>query len=135
MIQRGFIYSSRPEQDNFRRNLWPWRLISIPAGDDFRFLRRLYNTYLSPQHCVLFRKYQEYESRQLVKELSESPQTFLRSIERYTMSVIFSAVYGIRVADLNNPTLVEFNDIWNIEMKCTEASNAPKPLILLAKPC
>lgn len=54
----------------------------------------------------------------MTKDLLERPQSFLRSVERYTMSVIFSAVYGVRLNDLNHPILIEFIKIWDVEMKC-----------------
>ena len=118
--QRGAIYSSRPEQNDFRNNLWPWRLVSTPAGNDFRFIRKLYNNYLSAQPAALFQKYQDHESKVMIESLLRRPNDFQRSVERYTMSVIFSAVYGVRLDSLDHPILIEFNQIWDVEMKCRD---------------
>lgn len=118
--QRSAIYSSRPEPNAFRKELWPFRLIITPAGEEFRFLRKMYNSYLGPRPSELFRKYQDGESIALLQDLLDPRARFLRLVERYTMSVIFSAVYGTRVESLDDPLLVEFNRIWDIEMKCRE---------------
>ena len=34
------------------------------------------------------------------------------------MSVIFSAVFGIRMSSLENPIIAEFTSLWGIEAKC-----------------
>ena len=54
----------------------------------------------------------------MIETLLVNPNGFLRSVERYTMSVIFSAVYGVGLGDLGHPILIEFNQIWDKEMKC-----------------
>ena len=53
----------------------------------------------------------------MAESLLGQPSYFLRSVERYTMSVIFSAVYGVRLDSLNHSILIEFNQIWDVEMK------------------
>ena len=42
----------------------------------------------------------------------------MKSAERYTMSVIFSAVYGVRLDRLDHPILVELNGLLDETMKC-----------------
>ena len=85
---------------------------------DFRFLRRLYNNLLSAEQALLFRKYQDFESTIMLQNLLQTPENFLRSAERYTMSVIFSAVYGVRLDRLDHPILVELNGLLDATMKC-----------------
>ena len=54
----------------------------------------------------------------MLVDLLQSPESFLRSAERYTMSVIFSAVYGVRLDRLDHPVLVELNGLLDATMKC-----------------
>ena len=118
-MQRCAIYSSRPEPNEFRKKLWPWRLVSTPGNnDDFRFLRRLYHNCLSPQKAFLFREYQDFESKVTLQYLLDEPWGFLKSAERYTMSVIFSAVYGVRIDRLDHPILAELTGLLDETMKC-----------------
>ncbi len=48
----------------------------------------------------------------LVSDLLRQPEKFYGDIDRYSLSVIFSAVYGIRLGRLDHPIMVEFVDIW-----------------------
>ena len=98
--------------------MWPWRLVTTPSGETFRFLRKLYHNLLSPQQSGLFRKYQDYESRVMLCDLLDRPQGFLHDTERFAMSVIFSAVYGVRLATLDHPIMVEFYSVWEVMLRC-----------------
>ena len=48
----------------------------------------------------------------LVSDLLRQPEKFYGDIDRYSLSVIFSAVYGIRLGRLDHPIMVEFIGIW-----------------------
>lgn len=69
-----------------------------------------------------FRKYQDYESKVLLGDLLYHPQTFLYDTERFAMSVIFSAVYGVRLADLKSPIMTEFYAVWVRMLQCERTS-------------
>ncbi|KAI9831874.1 MAG: hypothetical protein M1826_002906 [Phylliscum demangeonii] len=112
LTTRGSIYSSRPETNNFRSQMWPWRLVVLPMGDRFRFLRKLYREILSPQQSGLMRTYQDYESKAMLQDLLDEPDHFLRHTDRYAISVMFSAVYGVRLAMLDHPVMREFFHLW-----------------------
>ena len=58
----------------------------------------------------------------MLQNLLQTPENFLRSAERYTMSVIFSAVYGVRLDRLDHPILVELNYLLDATMKCKHDS-------------
>ena len=111
-LQRGIIYSSRPEPNKFRTSIWPWRLPLIPGGETFRYLRKLYHNLLSPQRSTELRKYQDFESLVLLSDLLTQPEEFFGDIERYSLSVIFSAVYGIRLGKLDHPIMIELFQLW-----------------------
>ncbi|KAL8704537.1 MAG: hypothetical protein Q9201_002311 [Fulgogasparrea decipioides] len=109
---KGHMYSSRPEPNTFRSSIWPWRLPIISAGEKFRYLRRLYQSLLSPQRALEMRRFQESESLVLLTDLLNRPQEFFEDVDRYSLSVIFSAVYGIRLSKLDNPITAELSEIW-----------------------
>jgi hypothetical protein len=84
----------------------------IPAGETFRYLRKLYHSLLNPQRAVELRKYQDFESIVLVSDLLNQPEDFFGDVERYSLSVIFSAVYGIRLGKLDHPIMIELFHLW-----------------------
>jgi cytochrome P450 len=67
---------------------------------------------LSPQQSSSFHTYQDQESKVLLQSLLDNSGGFLKATERFALSVIFSAVYGIRLATLEHPIIVEFYKIW-----------------------
>lgn len=81
-------------------------------------LRRIYNTLLGPQQSAEFRKYQDYEAKVMLKDLSEAPSHFLAHTERFALSVIFSAVYGVRLQQLDHPIMIEFYAVWEDMLYC-----------------
>ncbi|KAI0882332.1 cytochrome P450 [Annulohypoxylon maeteangense] len=110
--KRGSIYSDRPSQNEFRERMWPWRLVTTGVGQQFRLLRRIYNNLLGPQQSAGFQKYQDYEAIIMLKDLVEAPADFLAHTERFAISVIFSAVYGVRLVQLDHPIMCEFYSVW-----------------------
>lgn len=45
-------------------------------------------------------------------------------VERFAMSVIFSACYGVRLAELDHPAMKEFYSVWEVMLIC-EHLNTP----------
>ncbi|UKZ83616.1 hypothetical protein TrVFT333_011425 [Trichoderma virens FT-333] len=86
-------------------------------GEDFRFLRRVYIDLLSAKTSQSVRKYQEYESRMMLRDLYNAPEDFRAHTERYSMSVIFSAVYGVRISRLDYPIIDELFNIIDSVIK------------------
>ncbi|KAK6832907.1 cytochrome P450 oxidoreductase [Apiospora arundinis] len=117
--QKGSLYSDRPSQNSFRERAWPRRLVTTGVGVQFRFLRRVYHNLLGPQQSAGFRKYQDYESKVMINDLIHAPNQFLAHTERFAISVIFSAVYGVRLARLGHPTMNQFYDLWEDMLNCT----------------
>ena len=59
----------------------------------------------------------------MLQELMETPDGFMQSAERYAMSVIFSAAYGVRLDRLDHPILIELNGLLDATMKCKTIMN------------
>ncbi|KAH6658466.1 cytochrome P450 [Truncatella angustata] len=109
---RGVIYSDRPSQNNFRQRAWPYRLLGVGVGPQFRLLRNVYHRLLGEQQSIKFRDYQDYESTVMLKDLLEAPQKFLAHSERFSLSVMFCTIYGVRLAQLDHPIMVDFYNVW-----------------------
>ncbi|KAI1080918.1 cytochrome P450 [Whalleya microplaca] len=109
---KGSVYSDRPSQNSFRQRAWPWRLLGIGVGPQFRLLRSIYNRLLGPQQSLKFRDYQDYEAAIMLKDLLHAPGEFQAHSERFAISVMFSAIYGVRLARLDHPVMTEFYNIW-----------------------
>ncbi|KAK8032544.1 hypothetical protein PG990_002278 [Apiospora arundinis] len=113
--QKGSLYSDRPSQNSFRERAWPRRLVTTGVGVQFRFLRRVYHNLLGPQQSAGFRKYQDYESKVMINDLIHAPNQFLAHTERFAISVIFSAVYGVRLARLGHPIMNYHGSGWRAD--------------------
>lgn len=111
MDMRGAIFSDRPRLNIVVQKIWPNLLPLKPAGEGFRFLRRVYIDLLGPKTSLAVRKYQEYESRMMLRDLYNTPEAFRAHTERFSTSVIFSAVYGVRISRLDYPIMLELFDI------------------------
>lgn len=86
-------------------------------GEVFPLLRRVYHNLLGSQQSASFRKYQDFESEIMVNALIDRLEGFLMDVERLAMSVIFSACYGVRLAQLDHPTMTEFYAVWKIMLR------------------
>ena len=66
---------------------------------------------------MLFRQYQDYESKVTICDLLDRPESFLYDTERFAMSIIFSAVYRVRIPRYDNPVLAEIYSVWEDNLK------------------
>ena len=73
---------------------------------------------LGEQQSVSSRKIHERESVTFLDQLLQEPSDFLESAERYALSIIFTATYGVRLASLKHPVVVEVFSIWDQILRC-----------------
>ncbi|KIM97325.1 hypothetical protein OIDMADRAFT_130257, partial [Oidiodendron maius Zn] len=64
--------------------------------------------------------YQDYESKATICDLLDRPESFLHDTERFVKSIIFSAVYGVRIPRYDNPVLAEFYSVREDNLKSQE---------------
>lgn len=95
----------------FAQHAWP-NFIAFAGAHDARFFRRIYAELVGPKQSDSVRKYQDYESRILLRDLLESPDHFMTHVERTATSAMFSAVYGVRISRIDHPIMVELFDVW-----------------------
>lgn len=92
--------------------------MTTTTGERFRLLRRIYNNLLGPKESASFHGYQDFEAAIMMRDLVEHPQNFLAHTERFAISVIFSAVYGVRLVRLDHPIMAEFYSVWEAMLRC-----------------
>ncbi|KAI0435980.1 cytochrome P450 [Xylaria telfairii] len=109
---KGSIYSDRPSQDGFRQRVWPFRIAAVGVGPEFRRLRAINHKLLSSDKSFHFRGYQDYESIVMLQDLLDAPKDFSKHSERFSISVLFSAIFGVRLVQLDHPTITAFFEVW-----------------------
>lgn len=95
------------------QHVWPYVLPFAPAGEEMRFFRRIYTDILGPKQSQQVRKYQDYEATISLLALCEAPDDFESHTVKFSTSVIFSAVYGVRVTRLTHPLMLELQNMTN----------------------
>ncbi|KAI1343098.1 cytochrome P450 [Xylariaceae sp. FL0016] len=103
--KRAHIYSSRPRfvvmgdmTDGTETNQ-----VCQVYGDTWRLHRRLMHGVVGSQAVRKHRQHQANESKILVKDLLDEPESFVMSIERYSCSVVSILGWGRRIDQVNDP--------------------------------
>jgi hypothetical protein len=117
-MQNGALTSNRPGNNTFVKHAMPHFIGNAQIGDELRFFRRNYTDLLSLKKSQGVKKYQDYEYTQVLRALCDDPDAFETHLNRGAMSVIFSAVYGVRVSRLDHPLLVDLHAVWQEILKC-----------------
>jgi len=128
MDKRSGIYSSRPPaplcQDVASQGR---RQLFMTYGPAYRTVRRISHALLSITSSTSYQPVQDYESKQLLKEILDDPDNFYSYNRRYAASVIVRVTYGYRLPDWSHPlvekifsVLTNFNSMtqpgeWMIE--------------------
>lgn len=114
VVKKSNIYSSRPTSSSQADIITSKaRIVNLPYGEQFRVntskkknktpprsrsiltssqqkRRRIVHGLLGIQNAKIFMPYQEYESRQMLKSLLDTPELFYMEVQRYSASVTFS---------------------------------------------
>ncbi|KAK6832516.1 hypothetical protein RU639_003925 [Aspergillus parasiticus] len=95
--RRGSLYSNRPKlvmaDDNLARGM---HILLRQYDDRFRLHQRMEAPVLSPRASATYYPIQDLESKQLLHELLSS-NDFSLHLERYSISLLYSLTYGLRV--------------------------------------
>ncbi|KAL6909173.1 cytochrome P450 [Trichoderma evansii] len=117
LTKRSGMTSNRPRTNIFVKRIWPGVLPFAQVGEEMRFYRRIYMDILGPRQSQEVRKYQDYETKMGLVAFCEKPDEFVSHVTRFAMSVIFSAVYGTRISQLDHSVMVELYDVWNTGLR------------------
>ncbi|KAI0116554.1 cytochrome P450 [Nemania sp. FL0031] len=104
--KRGVIYSSRPDaylaQDIFSGGM---RSFLIKDGPIFKRNRRLAHVHLSDKVSQIYIPYQDLESKELLVNFLEHPDSFINHLKRYTTAIATQLVFGFRPLPEEDATL------------------------------
>lgn len=128
MDKRSAIYSSRPPaplvQDVASAGK---RQLFMQYGPAYRIVRKISHALLNITTSISYQPVQDFESKQLLKEILSDPANFYDYNRRYSASVIIRVTYGYRIPSWDDPliqkiysALKDFNEMtrpggWLIE--------------------
>lgn len=115
MDKRSAIYSSRPPapmvQDvasGGRRQLF------MQYGLAYRVVRKISHALLNVNTSISYQPVQDFESKQLLKEILSDPDNFYDYNRRYSASVIIRVTYGYRIPNWNDPLIKKiYSVLWD----------------------
>ena len=106
MDKKSNIYSSRPPlpmaQDVASAGR---RQLFMEYGPRWRGLRKHSHALLNLKSAIKYQPVQDFESKQVLRDLLESPEEFYTINRRYSISVIMLVAYGYRVPSFNDPLI------------------------------
>ncbi|KAG8631793.1 hypothetical protein KVT40_000933 [Elsinoe batatas] len=114
MDKRSSIYSSRPPAplasdvaSAGKRQLF------LPYGPHWRGLRKSGHVLLNLNAAVKYQPIQDFESKQLMVDLLDSPEDFYDHNRRYSSSLIFQTTYGYRIKSFDDPRFKQIYAVLN----------------------
>ncbi|KAI0822115.1 cytochrome P450 [Trametes gibbosa] len=98
--KRARIYSDRPDSAMIKlTSLSEYNLPSMPYGQDWRQQRRIYHQHLQPNLVnTQYRPCLESVTHDLLRNLLDAPEAFLRHIHHSFVASILGLGYGIEIA-------------------------------------
>ena len=76
------------------------RILLMPYGDKWRNLRAVIHSMFTPKASAVFMPSQEFEAKQMLFDMYNSVGSdgeFYQHVRRYTLSVVLTSTYGIRI--------------------------------------
>lgn len=106
MDKRSTVYSSRPAfplaQDVMSNGT---RQLFMEYGPQWRNIRKISHGALNATTAATYQPVQDFESKQLMQDLLDTPNEFYNHNRRYTASVIMLVTYGYRLPSWNHPLM------------------------------
>ena len=104
MDKKSAIYSSRaPAPMAMDTVSGGKRQLFMPYGPEWRKLRKYSHALLNSSAAIKYQPIQDFESKQLLTELLETPEDFYMHNRRYSASVIMTLTYGYRIPKWDHP--------------------------------
>jgi cytochrome P450 len=106
MDKKSNVYSSRPPlplaQDIASAGR---RQLFMEYGPSWRAIRKHSHALLNLNASIKYQPVQDFESKQVLRDLLESPKDFYTINRRYSTSVIMLVAYGYRVPSFQDPLI------------------------------
>ncbi|EJD46742.1 putative CyP450 monooxygenase [Auricularia subglabra TFB-10046 SS5] len=101
--KRGTIYSDRPPFPMSDAAGYDWNLTFMRHNESWRVRRRLVHQKFNVNATVKLRGLLRRSTLELAKNLIRSPENFRKHLRRLSASYIMESVYGIQIAEENDP--------------------------------
>ncbi|OCH90228.1 CyP450 monooxygenase [Obba rivulosa] len=98
--KRSSLYSDRPMFHMLFLMGFDWAFTLMPYGSWWRRHRRLFHQYFNSTNVAGFESLQVSEVRQLLRNLQEDPENYIRHIRHAMGSLIIRVVYGVKDDEL-----------------------------------
>ncbi|KAI1608317.1 cytochrome P450 [Exophiala viscosa] len=104
MDKKSSVYSSRAPQPMAADTVsGGQRQLFMAYGASWRQLRKYSHALLNATAAIKYQPIQDFESKQLMKELLDDPENFYMHNRRYSASVIMKLTYGFRLPTWDHP--------------------------------
>ncbi|OQV09309.1 hypothetical protein CLAIMM_13443 [Cladophialophora immunda] len=104
MDRKSAIYSSRAPSPMAADTVsGGQRQLFMPYGPQWRQLRKYSHALLNAASAIKYQPIQDFESKQLMTELLDTPENFYMHNRRYSASVIVKLTYGYRLPSWDHP--------------------------------
>ena len=87
------------------------RQLFMPYGPEWRSIRKHSHALLNSTAAVKYQSVQDYESKQLMTELLDTPEDSYMHNRRYSASVIMLVTYGYRLPKWNHPLVKQIYEV------------------------
>lgn len=106
MDKKSAIYSSRPPMP-FAQDVASAerRQLFMAYGPQWRQIRKHSHALLNMNAAVKYQPIQDFESKQVLRDMLQSPSEFYTINRRYSASVIMLATYGYRIPSFDDPLI------------------------------
>ncbi|KAH7927918.1 cytochrome P450 [Leucogyrophana mollusca] len=101
--KRSNNYSDRPFLPTRIPFRWTHNFAFTPYGNEWRLARRLFHQSFRAEAALDFRPMQLRKARQLLNNLTDTPQSYQAHVTTFAASVAMSATYDYETAPLDDP--------------------------------
>lgn len=108
MDKKSAVYSSRAPTP-FAQDVASGgkRQLFMQYGPEWRTLRKTSHSLLNISSAVRYQPIQDFESKQLMRDLLDTPSDFYQHNRRYSSSVIMLVTYGYRLPSWKHPLMAK----------------------------
>jgi len=120
--KRANIYSSRPHMVMLgdSRNATEYDQVCLPYGDRWRYHRKLTHGATGSQAVRAYRPFQAAEIVIMMRDLMQTPDRYVKAIERYSISIVSCIGFGRRVGRMDD-------DVAKVALKFMEGVDLVMP--------
>ncbi|PSR97714.1 hypothetical protein PHLCEN_2v4272 [Hermanssonia centrifuga] len=102
--KKSSLYSDRPRMPMLNELVgFDWDFSFMPYGNEWKESRKIFTQYFRPTAAANYRPIETQKTRDLLLELLETPDDFMKLFRTLSGKIIMALVYGIEVQKTNDP--------------------------------